>query len=337
MRGVAHTTGTRGSQTPCTYPRVPCNLSPGPAGPAECDDDNEHRDRSGHQPPPPDDRGRRHRRDEGHRLHRDLRPHPLTYESGDPSPQPREPTLAWLRTHRPFVWRCIAAIYQRVGLQGAEIRPPSEPPRRAARVRGPRRAPRRSPARLRAAQAPHHRARHLPGPLVRLALPGARAARRLRLHPRDRGADATRAGSEAPTDHLRADRRRQGALPGPRRRQRSRRLGRRRLRRPLRLLLPHRGAGPPAHPRGPALPARGAPRQRPRRLSSPQPRAHGQLHPRPPAARRGARRARGPLARGAHRRRTPRGPRPRAHGIRRHHRHHQRSPNTQSKTTNNKE
>ena len=208
---------------------------------------------------------------------------------------------------------------------------PSEPPRRAARVRGPRPAPRRSAARLRAAQAPHHRTRHLPRAVLRLALPGAAPARRLRLDPRDhRGRPAQQ---QAPPHHLRADRGRQGALPGPRRGQRPRRLGRRRLRRPLRLLLPHRGAGAPAHPRGPALAPRGAARQHPRRLPGP-PRADGRLHPRPPAARRGARRARGPLARGAHRRRTPRGARPGPGGIR-----HppQTSSTPQSTTTNNKE
>ena len=42
------------------------------------------------------------------------------------------------------------------------------------------------------------------------------------------------------------------------------RVGGRHLRRPLRLLRPHRGRGAAAHPRGPPQPARGAARQHPR-------------------------------------------------------------------------
>ena len=56
------------------------------------------------------------------------------------------------------------------------------------------------------------------------------------------------------------------------------------VRRALRLLLPHRGRGAAAHPRGPAQPARGAARRDPRRRG-PGPRAPGPLHRRAAAAR----------------------------------------------------
>ena len=52
------------------------------------------------------------------------------------------------------------------------------------------------------------------------------------------------------SDRLQAHRRRQGALPGAARRLRAGRLGRRELRRPLRVLRPDRRRRAPAHPRG---------------------------------------------------------------------------------------
>ena len=63
--------------------------------------------------------------------------------------------------------------------------------RRAARVRRPRPASREPDARLRAAQAAQHRSRRLPGAVLRLALPGAaRAARPAAGSPRSRGRPA---------------------------------------------------------------------------------------------------------------------------------------------------
>ena len=74
---------------------------------------------------------------------------------------------------------------------------------------------------------------------------------------------ARRADQPAGPDRLRADGRRQGALPvadlaspGPAAWEDDD------VRRALRLLLPHRGRGAAAHPRGPAQPARGAARRR---------------------------------------------------------------------------
>ena len=206
-----------------------------------------------------------------------------------------------------------ARSYRRPILRRREEGPMSKRSRRA-RVRRPRPAAREPDARLRAAQAAQRRARHVPRLLLRLALPLPEAAAPAAAgSPRTPGRRGRRAaGRQALEDRLQAHRRGQGALPGAARRERPVRLGGRELRRPLRLLRPHRRGHPAAHPGGPPQPARGAPRRRPRR-ARPHPRAARQLHPRAAAARARVRRARGPLAQRAHRQRAAdRRPTPRA-------------------------
>ncbi len=167
-------------------------------------------------------------------------------------------------------------------------------------------------ARVRAAQAAQRRARPVPRAVLRHALPLPAGTARPGLdHRGDRGPhdEPRTVGQQARAHRLRAHRRRQGAVPGPAQRGRADRLGGRHLRRPLRLLRPHRGRGPAAHPRGPSQPPRGAAGEHPHRLRQ-EPRALRQLHRRARTARAGLRRARGPLAQRAdHRRaRTPRPP-----------------------------
>ena len=83
---------------------------------------------------------------------------------------------------------------------------------------------------------------------------------------------------------------------------------RRRLRRALRVLLPHRPGHPAAHPGRPAPARRGAARGPARRCCSRAAERLDAYTPRTPAARPGRLRARGPLAGGAHRTRTIRPP-----------------------------
>src|SRR6476660_9530519 len=118
---------------------------------------------------------------------------------------------------------------------------------------------------------------------------------------RDRaGLVASRPGGQPPRpDRLRADRRGQGALPGAAGVRRPLRLGGRDLRRALRVLRPHRGGRAPAHPGGPAQPARGTPGRLPLRFGQ-EPRARRPLHRRAATARPGVGRARGALAHRAH-------------------------------------
>ena len=211
----------------------------------------------------------------------------------------------------------------------------SEPPRRAARVRGPRPAPRRPPARLRAAQAAHHRARHLPGAVLRLALPGAAPLRRRGLDPRDRRGAATGTAASAPriTYELTADGKEHFqdlvAASGPRR------LGRRRLRRPLRLLLPHRGR------RSGCASSRAGARRLEERLANirdaSQARRERMDSYTLALQRHGEERAEREVRwlDGAHRRRAPRGPDPGP--AARHPAPPRHRPHPQSTTTNNKE
>ena len=123
------------------------------------------------------------------------------------------------------------------------------------------------------------------------------------LDHRGRSPSCRAAGREAVADRLQAHGRGQGALPGAARRERPVRLGGREFRRPLRVLRPDRRGHPAAHPRRPPVAARGAARRLPGR-AHPDPGAARQLHPRAAAARPRVRRARGPLAHRADRRRA---------------------------------
>nr|WP_284288970.1 hypothetical protein [Angustibacter aerolatus] len=132
--------------------------------------------------------------------------------------------------------------------------------------------------------------------LVRHALPLPQGAVRARLH------HAVAAGRRRRPGHrpTGADRVRLTAAGKERfeqagRRGRSDDVGGRRLRRPPRVLRSHQRRRPAAHPRGPAQPSRGAPRDG-LDLAGPQPRAGRPVHPRAAAARPRVGAARGALA-----------------------------------------
>ena len=171
-------------------------------------------------------------------------------------------------------------------------------------------------ARLRAQQAAEHAARHVPGALLRHAVPLPEQAvrrgpdrqgrRRARRAPRVPGAlGSPRPAAERPTagqveDRLPADRRGQGAVAGPARRLRPRRLGGRRVRRSLRVLRPDQGGHPAADPGGQAQPP-GGPDGRGAGGTRAHQGAGGQLHARTAAARARVRGARGAVAQRADR------------------------------------
>ena len=177
---------------------------------------------------------------------------------------------------------CIATIHQpdaasprrsrrggqcrgsRAGREGVD-----EPTRRRARARRPRAAARVPDARLRAAQAAQRRARLVPGLLLRLALPlpqGAGRATGWIVEAGTRRPGAAAAPASGPGSSTSSP---------PRARSTSRLLAEP-ARPPGRtsnfgvhfaFFAPHRRRDPAADPRGPAHPARGAPRRRPRRRS----------------------------------------------------------------------